>query len=533
MSIEVAVGSQLGEALQTVVLPKLVELGWSTGMQDDTLSEYIILMLANGKTQDQIATELSTDLLDSSPDDAAPMEFAKWLFEQVHQLSAQHNITASTIAGPAGVPEISQGDMVSGGDEEMGNGTDGGEMYVSGSANSHEPCLTRFHSPTGPKAMRNGPKQGRDKRMLGQLTKNLDRSGDNALHRIRGAGGVGRINSHSREPPKGPRQAHPQNLNRALASGNARPMQAIPGLMGPGMGPMQQNGGQFQQPGMYGAMPPNIQQDTMQQMMQMMEAQAAMLAQMTAAGGPPFQQPQQGRYQNHNGRPLADRVEKRGRQHHERSQQSQNGQTHGGDTAMGDDGEPKEGGSETANQESKDPKEIMCRWNMRCTKSDCVYAHQSPVSVGGVAVDTSMECPHGVACKNTRCTGRHPSPAKKLEFQNKTECQYGPNCARANCPFIHSAAPACKNGADCDAADCQYWHSPIKCKFPSCTNPRCPFKHEPGQKKGPFKNATLILNGGEKQHVSERKFVADEATEELITPSTIVPEAMQEDLQVT
>lgn len=337
MSIEVAVGSQLGEALQAVVLPKLVELGWSTGMQDDTLSEYIILMLANGKTQDQIATELSTDLLDSSPDDAAPMEFAKWLFEQVGQLSAQHNITASTNAAPAGVPEISQGDMVTGGDEEMGNGTDGGEMYVSASTNRHEPCLIKLHSPTGPKAMRNGPKQGRDKRMLGQLTKNLDRSGDSALHRIRGAGGVGRINSHSREPPKGPRQAHPQNLNRALASGNARPMQAIPGLMGPGMGQMQ-NGGQFQQqPGMYGAMPPNIQQDTMQQMMQMMEAQAAMLAQMTAAGGAPFQPPQ-GRYQNHNGRPLADRVEKRGRQHHERNQQPQNGQSHGGDTAMGEDG---------------------------------------------------------------------------------------------------------------------------------------------------------------------------------------------------
>ncbi|MCK8431434.1 hypothetical protein, partial [Erwinia amylovora] len=64
--------------------------------------------------------------------------------------------------------------MASGGDDEMGNGTDGGEMYVSGSAISHEHCLTRDHSPTGPKAMRNGPKQGRDKRMLGQLTKNLD-----------------------------------------------------------------------------------------------------------------------------------------------------------------------------------------------------------------------------------------------------------------------------------------------------------------------------------------------------------------------
>jgi hypothetical protein len=528
MSIEVAVGSQLGEALQTVVLPKLVELGWSTGMQDDTLSEYIILMLANGKTQDQIATELSQDLLDSSPDDAAPLEFAKWLFEQVHQLSAQHNITASSSAPSAGVPGISQADMVSGGDEEMGNGTDGGEMYVSGSARIHAQFLTNYYSPTGPKAMRNGPKQGRDKRMLGQLAKNLDRTGDAALHRIRGAAGAGRINSHSREPPKGPRQAHVQNLNRGLAAGNGRPMQPIPGLMGPNMAQMQ-NGGQFQQPGMYGTMSGNLQQDTMQQMMQMMEAQAAMLAQMTANGAAPFQPPQ-GRFQNHNGRPLSERVEKRGRQHHDRNQQTQNGQGQQ-DTTMGEEGEAKEGGSE--NHEPKDPKEIMCRWNLRCTKPDCEYAHQSPVSLGGIAVDTSMECPHGVACKNTRCTGRHPSPAKKRDYQAKTPCSFGPNCQRPDCPFSHPTVPACKNGADCDAAGCQYWHNSVMCKFPACTNPRCPYKHEPGQKKGPFKNATLILNGGEKGHVSERKFVADEATEELITPNTIVPEAMEADLQVT
>jgi len=63
----------------------------------------------------------------------------------------------------------------------------------------------------------------------------------------------------------------------------------------------------------------------------------------------------------------------------------------------------------------------------------------------------------------------------------------------------------------------------------------CIYKHEPGQKreKGPFKNKTLVLNGGEqKDHVSERKFVENEGEEELITPGNQI-ESMDSDIQIT
>jgi hypothetical protein len=132
MPVDVAVGTPLAEALQNVVLPKLVEVGWSTGMQDDTLSEYIILMLANGKSQEQIASELSNDLLDLGPNDQGAVDFAKWLFEQVQVLAAQFDVSVDTASGSNGVQADAQGDAPVG-DADMGEAVDGSEgtMYVT------------------------------------------------------------------------------------------------------------------------------------------------------------------------------------------------------------------------------------------------------------------------------------------------------------------------------------------------------------------------------------------------------------------
>lgn len=97
MSVEVSLNTPLADALSNVVQPKLTEIGWNTGGLDDSaLGEYIILMLVNGKTQDQIAAELSNDLLSLGPDDTGATDFARWLFEQVHLLDAQiHGSTAA------------------------------------------------------------------------------------------------------------------------------------------------------------------------------------------------------------------------------------------------------------------------------------------------------------------------------------------------------------------------------------------------------------------------------------------------------
>lgn len=88
MPVEVALGTPLADALSLVIQPKLVENGWSTGdLDDNALAEYILLMLVNGKAQQEMASELSTDLLGLSPEDSGAKDFAQWLFEQVETLN--------------------------------------------------------------------------------------------------------------------------------------------------------------------------------------------------------------------------------------------------------------------------------------------------------------------------------------------------------------------------------------------------------------------------------------------------------------
>ena len=109
MAVEVTLGTPLAEALSNVVQPKLVEVGWSTGGLDDSaLAEYIILMLVNGKTQEQIAAELSNDLLNLGPDDSGAIDFSRWLFEQVEILNSQPSGGSVSEPAPAARPPQGQ-----------------------------------------------------------------------------------------------------------------------------------------------------------------------------------------------------------------------------------------------------------------------------------------------------------------------------------------------------------------------------------------------------------------------------------------
>ena len=91
MPVEVALNTPLADALTAAVQPKLMEVGWAGDSNDSALAEYIILMLVNGKDQNQIAAELSGELLNLPPEDPTSHDFARWLFEQLAQLNAQIN----------------------------------------------------------------------------------------------------------------------------------------------------------------------------------------------------------------------------------------------------------------------------------------------------------------------------------------------------------------------------------------------------------------------------------------------------------
>lgn len=336
--------------------------------------------------------------------------------------------------------------------------------------------------------MRNGGNRGgRDKRMFGHMNKAMDRSGDAALHRVRGQTGNERINTHGRAPPTGPRTGQgrlPRNNNRAA---NIQAGLAGMAAGGPGMQNWMMQGGQ-----------PN-QMEIMAILEQQNQLMYQMSQQMMGGGG---HQNGYGRGRR-GGKPLADRIHDPNRSH---------GRNQGEGNAEGEDVDM--GGNK---REPPNPETTVCKYNLTCTNKDCKFAHQSPAAPPGANVDISDVCTFGAACKNRKCVGRHPSPAARLAHQSEQDCKFFPNCQNPRCPFKHPSMPLCRNGADCTTPDCKFTHVRTKCRFNPCLNPKCAFAHDAGQQGG-FKDKVWTAEGGADEHVSERKFVDDKADEELIKP---------------
>ena len=552
MAVEVALNTPLAEALSNVVQPKLSEVGWSTGGLDDSaLGEYIILMLVNGKTQEQIAAELSHDLLNLGPDDTGATDFAKWLFEQVRilndQLTGPPATQKSQVQQGQAIPSyIDEGTLSSGGnrqpneggrtDPDVGEAMDGvqnGFMYafVIRDLVMNNP-LTEPNRPTGPKSMRNPPRNG-NKRMIGQISKAMDRSGDALLHRVRPQQGTERINMHGRPPPKGPRT----DQNRILrAQVNVRPWGTPNGNLPNG-----------------GATAPLMQMTPQQQiqLMSMYEEQARMMQQLFSphqqmfmpainsplrnAGAPSRPQP---------GRSLFERVE--GNPQRQNGHFNKVSQLNGGKFQSQDPSTDTDFPSNYSNGENSSSMEVessqnnapgsasetICRFNLTCSKKDCLYAHQSPEAPPGTTIDVNDECPFGAACKNRKCVGRHPSPAQKISHQSEQDCKFFPHCTNPSCPFRHSTAmPPCRFGADCKKEGCKFAHVKTFCRFNPCLNPQCPFKHAEGQKRGVFGDKVWRMADGSEDtgHVSERKFVDEVGEEELVVPDVKLEDIKAED----
>lgn len=546
MSVEVALETPLANALSNVVQTKLSEVGWSTGGLDDSaLSEYIILMLVNGKTQEQIATELATDLLNLEPGDSAGVDFAAWLFQQVDSLNRELN--GISIQGAANVQDqnsihfstnsgqISGGDVhssreTSSADTEMGDAVEtprDGPMYVVQCFTDYQPVLTLSHRPTGPKSMRTGKSNlSGGRRMMGQISKAMDRSGDSVLHRVRPQQGTERVNTHNRPPPKGPR------------ADLGRPQRPSPnGRIVGGINRNQPNGVKGA-----GIMPQVTPQQQMA-MLQLLEQQAQMMSQIM---GPQQQQMlmtgvqpvMNSAFQNgprmpnqQSGKSLFERIDQKaqrgtgGNFHHQNHAEFQN-QGHGNNvSAPSSSAEADISSSMEVESSQPQPKEsiadTVCKFNLTCTKKDCQFAHQSPAAPPGRTIDVHDICPFGAACKNHKCVARHPSPAQKTSYQHTQECKYFPNCTNPSCPFQHPTMPICRNGADCNREGCKFTHVKANCKFNPCLNRSCPYKHIEGQQRGTY--GDKVWTAEDKEHVSERKFVPDGVGEEEL----IVPEGQQ------
>ena len=502
--IPVEEGSALAQAIQSAVQAKLIENTWAAEENDTTLSEYVTMMLVNGKDFQGVQSELGGELLGIGEDDPSVVEFTGWLFGQVQAMAGPQEQAAT----------VGQSMMDGGGQEDDGSALQGVQDSEMGDAGAtatgegvyvhhhfpslHTRVLTLDNRPSGPKAMRNGNTagstggRGRGGRMLGQMNRQMDRTQDDPLRRIKGAAsGAGRIDAHNSRAPRGPR-----NPQQNVANGMQRMMNGRGG--GPAgamnMNPMAQAGNGLNA------------LDSTQQMafMQMMEMQANMMANMIQTG----QMPNMGAQQNdfgggqrggrgRGGKSLFDRMDKRGggRGHHHQARQ----QPQDGDASMDVDSSEKKG----------TPFDTMCKFNLGCTNPSCPFAHQSPANTRpGITVDLSDTCTHGIACTNSKCTARHPSPASRHSSSTLTnnapysangkidaDCKFFPNCtAGPMCPFRHPDTRPCRNGADCTVPGCTFAHSTIPCRYNPCTRPDCPFKHAEGQKRGKFEDKVWTVS---------------------------------------
>ena len=335
-----------------------------------------------------------------------------------------------------------------------------------------------------------GGRGGRGGRLAGQLNRAMDRS--DVLHRVRPQGGE-RINTNSRLPPKGPRSG---SQNRLFNNGVPTGPKAGPANRGPaGTTP-----GQFSQ---------HQQAQLFNMLSQLMGGQMNGMATMNAPAINSNFRGNQG-----NGRPLADRIN--GRQQNGNTHGKQNGHRHPNQNTDGD--VSMDGVENTSKELGPD---TICKFNLKCTKTDCIFAHQSSAAPPGTNIDVTDTCTFGVACQNKKCVGRHPSPAQKKVHQAEQECKFFPNCTNPHCPFKHPNMPLCRNGADCKLEGCKFTHLQTPCRFNPCKNPTCPYKHEEGQQQvqmRTFADMTWTPDKA-KEHVSERKFVSEDGQEELIVSS--------------
>ena len=545
MAVQVELSTPLAEELSNVVQPKLEEMGWTTGGLDDSaLAEYVILMLVNGKTQEQIAAELSNDLLNLGPEDSGAIDFSRWLFEQVELIHARLNprseVNGGQLSSAVSAPNAGQDGHAQAGepdspDTEMGDVMDvqDGNMWVLVLAYFYSLSNTLLCRPTGPKSMRSGSRP-QNRRLMGQISKAMDRTGDSVLHRVRQQG-TERVGMHGKMAPKGPAPKGPR-----MAASRPMGQPAMPnGPRGPGgmlpRGPL----------GMPQRGPNPLTQMTPQQQMalfQMYEQQARIMSEILSPGqqmmmpgmpapainpnfrpNAPSQTPQQP------GRSLFDRVENNPRRHNNFQNRAPNGPSYQKPTHQPPQDTEMTNGDLNSSMEVEDsrsqPSELsadtVCKFNLKCTKPECTFAHQSPAAPPGTTIDVHDHCPFGAACKNRKCTARHPSPSTKAGFQAGEDCKFFPNCTNPSCPFRHPSLPICRNGADCKKPGCKFTHVQVKCKFNPCLNPHCVYKHEEGQ-RGKFGDKVWRAGSSEDGgHLSERKFTtAEEKDEELIIGNT-------------
>ncbi|KAF9973942.1 hypothetical protein BGZ73_002785 [Actinomortierella ambigua] len=101
-------------------------------------------------------------------------------------------------------------------------------------------------------------------------------------------------------------------------------------------------------------------------------------------------------------------------------------------------------------------------------------------SSNGAFAGRVEDCKFGLACTRPGCTFRHPGRSMD---QAQQQCRYYPNCTKPNCPFYHPPYGEALSAKDASMGDANavkpvVTRLPIPCRFGNnCTRPDCHFTH--------------------------------------------------------
>lgn len=184
----------------------------------------------------------------------------------------------------------------------------------------------------------------------------------------------------------------------------------------------------------------------------------------------------------------------------------------------------------------------ICRWNVGCTNPMCPYSHASPSNAGpggdpNALVLSQQNCRYGAKCTNKDCTRSHVSPAvARIQARTAAPVSFAPAPAVpavAATLSLDTALPSqtasrpCRFGAACTRADCFFSHPSTRtlaaaagssssaqtpCRFGlGCTRPDCYFAHPPGQRASASSGGT-----SQRLHVFAENAAKDEEMEVII-----------------
>lgn len=224
------------------------------------------------------------------------------------------------------------------------------------------------------------------------------------------------------------------------------------------------------------------------------------------------------------------------------------------DNGMGEHGN----GMTTASMDSNNNNRTRCTFWPHCKAGDaCPYVHPSepckhfPNCAYGnkcLFIHPAVACKFQDRCQNPTCNYMHHSPATGSRSLPPTvtaafstannpylppsaiTCRFYPNCKNPSCPFVHPTTVGCKFGENCQRPACPYSHPAGRvlasrsmvnapCRYGrNCAKSDCPFQHPQASPVG----GEASLGADSTMMMTSELGMLDDAANRVVTEATSI-----------